>query len=402
MQLALLSYLIRDKNETYYFRRSIPIHLRPFIAGKFHAKANWKQSLKTKEPKKAKFEYVAILAECTADFDRAEMREALRNRTALTQDDIRSIADWYRDSHLAEDDDFRIREYRNDEAFHEEVKQQAASDGIRMLSRWPKHTNPDALSDRQISKKRNTSAIVQHATRKAMANGDTSWIVGEVEEALNQFGVKLDRDSPSFRSLSLAFLEASSEACAMLTRRYQGEIVRTPQSIATPQGDGRLPLESGKVIGDELTMMQAFDHWKRVCNPKPRSAEEFKRAAKLFVELKGDVPVASLILADGVAFREGLSRLPVMKYRRGPLHNADMKTLIAWAEANPEAKRLAAASTNKSVGALATICKLMRDEGKINTPVWENPFKVKKIKGRAESRVEYSPDDLRAIFNSAE
>jgi hypothetical protein len=141
MQLALLSYLIRDKNGTYYFRRSIPIHLRSFIAGRFHAKANWKQSLNTKDPKKAKSAYAAILAECTADFDRAEMRESLRNRTALTQDDIRSIADWYRDSHLVEDDDFRIHEYRNDEAFHEEVKQQAASDGIKMLSRWPKHTN---------------------------------------------------------------------------------------------------------------------------------------------------------------------------------------------------------------------------------------------------------------------
>jgi hypothetical protein len=400
MQLALLSYLIRDKNGTYYFRRSIPIHLRPFIAGKFHAKANWKQSLNTKVPKKAKSAYAAILAECTNDFERAELRESLRNRTALTQDDIRSLADWYRDSHLVDDDDFRVHEYKNDEAFHQEVKQQAENDGIAMLSRWPKHTNPDALSDRQISKKQRTSAIVQHATRLAMANGDTSWIASEVEEALDQFGVKLDRDSPSFRSLSLAFLEASSEASAMLTRRYEGEIVRTPQSIATPKGDGRLPLESGKAIGDELTMMQAFEHWKGVCNPKPRSAEEFKRAVKLFVELKGDVPVASLVLADGVAFREGLSRLPVMKHRRGPLHIADMKTLLAWADAHPEAKLLAAASTNKSVGALATICKLMRDEGKINTPVWENPFKVKKIKGRAESRVEYSPDDLRAIFNS--
>jgi hypothetical protein len=298
MQLALLSYLIRDKNGTYYFRRSIPIHLRSFVTGRFHAKANWKQSLNTKEPKKAKSAYAAILAECTADFERAELCESLRNRTALTQDDVRSLADWYRDSHLAEDDDFRICEYRNDEAFHEEVKQQAASDGIAMLSRWPKHTNPDALSDRQISKKQRTSAIVQHATRLAMANGDTSWIVGEVEEALDQFGVKLDRDSPSFRALSLAFLEASSEASAMLTRRYQGEIVRTPQSIATPKGDGRLPLESGKaVVSGELTMMQAFEHWKRVCNPKPRSAEEFKRAVKLFVELNGDLPVASLVLA---------------------------------------------------------------------------------------------------------
>jgi integrase len=401
MQLALLSYLIRDKNGTYYFRRSIPIHLRPFIAGRFNAKANWKQSLETKDPKQAKTSYVEVLAECTYDFNKAETLEARCNRTELTKDDIRSIAEWYRDTHLVDDDDFRTLEYRNDEAFHEEVKQQAASDGIKMLSRWPKHANANALSDRQISKKQRTFAIVEHATRTAMANGDTSWIAGEVEEALDQFGVKLDRESPSFRSLSLAFLEASNEASAMLTRRYKGEIVRTPPSIATPKGDGRLPLESGKATGDgELTMMQAFEHWKRVSNPKPRSAEEFKRAAKLFVELKGDVSVASLVLADGVAFREGLSRLPVMKHRRGPLHNADMKALIAWAEVNPEAKRLAAASTNKSVGALATICKLMRDEGKITTPVWENPFKVKKIKGRAESRVEYSPDDLGAIFNS--
>jgi integrase len=400
MQLALLSYLIRDKNGTYYFRRSIPIDLRPFIAGRFRAKANWKLSLKTKDIKQAKRLVPAIQEECNTAFDKAEAIHALRNRTALTQDDIRSIAEWWRDTHLVEDDAFRLEGYRNDEEFCEAVKQQAANDGIALLSRWPKHTNPDALSDRQVSKKQRTAAINQHAARDALGRGDTSWIVGEVDEALEQFGVKLDRNSPSFRALALAMLEASSEASAMLTRRYQGEIVRTPEYIPTPNGDGRLPLERSKAAGDELTMMQAFEHWKRVCNPKPRSAEEFKRAAKLFVELKGDVPVASLIQADGVAFREGLSRMPVMKHRKGPLHNADMKTLNAWAEAHPEARLLAAASTNKSVQALATICKLMRDEGKINKPVWENPFKVKKIKGRAESRVEYSPDDLRAIFSS--
>ncbi|GJE19341.1 DUF6538 domain-containing protein [Methylobacterium marchantiae] len=70
--MALMSYLLRDRLGTYYFRRVIPADLRPFMPAPWTGEANWKLSLKTKSPATAKQAASRFLRDCMADFEAAE------------------------------------------------------------------------------------------------------------------------------------------------------------------------------------------------------------------------------------------------------------------------------------------------------------------------------------------
>ena len=63
--MALMTYLLKDRHGTYYFRRVIPPDLRPFMPPRWQHKANFKQSLRTKKPSVAKIEASKVLRECT-------------------------------------------------------------------------------------------------------------------------------------------------------------------------------------------------------------------------------------------------------------------------------------------------------------------------------------------------
>ena len=77
--MALMSYLIRDQHGTYYFRRTIPRALRPFMPEPWTGKTAWKVSLATKNPADAKRRCTARLKACQRDLDLAEMRRGLRS-----------------------------------------------------------------------------------------------------------------------------------------------------------------------------------------------------------------------------------------------------------------------------------------------------------------------------------
>ena len=63
-----MTYLLKDRHGTYYFRRVVPPHLRPFMPPPWRGKANFKRSLGTKKPTTAKIEASKALRECTVAF----------------------------------------------------------------------------------------------------------------------------------------------------------------------------------------------------------------------------------------------------------------------------------------------------------------------------------------------
>ena len=66
-----MTYLLKDRHGTYYFRRVIPPELRSFMPLPWRGKANFKQSLWTKTPSVAKIEASKALRECTVAFQTA-------------------------------------------------------------------------------------------------------------------------------------------------------------------------------------------------------------------------------------------------------------------------------------------------------------------------------------------
>ncbi len=149
-----------------------------------------------------------------------------------------------------------------------------------------------------------------------------------------------------------------------------------------------------------LTLTEALALWKRLQRPRKRSGDEFERPVNLFVELKGDMPVAAIRRSDAVDFRDALQTMPHSKHRKGTLKDAPMPKLIAWAEGHPQAQRLAPGTVNKNLTGLQAICATARDDGKIEAEVWENPFKIRRVAGKPEQRLGYDPDDLERIFVS--
>jgi hypothetical protein len=70
--MALMTYLLKDRNGTCYFRRVIPLALRPFMQAPWTGLANFKRSLGTKRPVIAKVEASKALRDCTIAFQNAE------------------------------------------------------------------------------------------------------------------------------------------------------------------------------------------------------------------------------------------------------------------------------------------------------------------------------------------
>ena len=67
-----MTYLVRDKNGTYYFRKVIPPKLRQHMPAPWTGKANFKRSLETKNPRGAKIKASRVFSDCTTAFQIAE------------------------------------------------------------------------------------------------------------------------------------------------------------------------------------------------------------------------------------------------------------------------------------------------------------------------------------------
>jgi hypothetical protein len=89
--MALMTYLLRDRHGTYYFRRVIPAALRPFMTSPWTGKTNFKRSLRTKKPAIAKTQASNALRDCTVAFqnaERAKRGESVADRLAHAPNSI--------------------------------------------------------------------------------------------------------------------------------------------------------------------------------------------------------------------------------------------------------------------------------------------------------------------------
>jgi hypothetical protein len=79
--MALMTYLLKDRHGSYYFRRVVPPDLRAFTPPPWQGKANFERSLGTKTPSAAKIQASKALRECTVAF-----QTALRAKNGISAD----------------------------------------------------------------------------------------------------------------------------------------------------------------------------------------------------------------------------------------------------------------------------------------------------------------------------
>ena len=260
--MALMTYLLKDRHGTYYFRRVIPPDLRAFMPEHWRGKANFKRSLGTKEPSAAKIEASKALRECTVAF-----QTALRAKGGLTADPI-----------AAEVHPITIEDIESDVIAEvlaaDDAEREDGDDRRRLQTTDERAEWPDLVSisfDRKGMEEDHAYAYGNRLSqlndeyRQAYARRDTSIIDAELRHYLRKRGLQIDAGSDLYRQAGLAMLRGNVRAHEMLLERQSGKLVSAPQ----PRVDK----------GPRLS--EAFASWKGEARSKGRDSRHLGRSSKL-------------------------------------------------------------------------------------------------------------------------
>lgn len=388
--MALMSYLIRDRHCTYYFRRPIPLALRPFMPGPWTGKTAWVKSLRTKVPAVAKKAGANALRDCLADFEAAERAQrgelpvaraqrfgAMPAAEEITSDFLATL--------LASDEAERLDgDSRRHLQTAAERAQWAALEkvphGRRGMGRDHAHVYGIELEE-------------LHAEyREALSRSDPSIVDAECRAYLRAKNTPIDPESEAFHEAGLAILRAHVQAYGKKLERHRGEVVPTPISAAAGKGP---------------KLSEAYESWKAGSGtrgskkPAPKTLLEADHAVRRLTEWHGDIRLGALTREMATDFRDALARMPTRlpeHLRALPLRELLKRDLKAYQPAH-------ASTINKSLNILAAIVSHAEAAGKLDTvPAFRNPFgKNTKlvVDDRAKvPRLPFTKADLTAIFST--
>ncbi|HWM46180.1 MAG TPA: site-specific integrase [Xanthobacteraceae bacterium] len=382
--------LSKNEHGVYHVRKKVPKKLEaavPRVLGLDRERVSWlKRTLNTKDLREANIRAKPILIEFDHIIAKAEALVAdVPVRASLDRREIERIAAYHFASMLAEDEEVR-REGTGSEPVYAAVGDQLAAQGLGVPA--PSRT-AFGLSDREMTQIAETVATTLPAAEAALARGDLSFVVDEIDELLVLFRVNLDRNSVSYRELGLAVLRENVRALRAIADRHAGEPVETPK---VPE-----PEDASAPTGESLRA--AYEGWKKAKRAAPGTITEFGRAIDLFIQLHGDLPVAQITRRHVREFREGLQFMP--SRRSGRLRNARFPELIEWGRNHSAAPKIALGTVNKLLGACQTIAVWARDNGLIPDEVpWADPFANMRLEEPPSDREPWEPAELRKLFAS--
>jgi hypothetical protein len=374
--------VIKDRHGTYYARKMVPSALQEAVAralGNDKARQVWlKRSLGTKDLETANKRAKAVLIEFDRTLERAEALAAPRPlRTSLSPVEIKRMAEYHYARKLASHDEYLRVGPENERAMRE----------LDPDVDWDGPIPEFGLSQGQIADANVTIKEVLQEAEAALAQGNIRHIEFQIAQVLAAFQINLSHKSSAYRELGLALLRAEVRALRAIQQRQAGEPVETPP---LPAMDLTQP-DSGE------TLRAAFEGWKRDRERSPRTLIDYDRATKLFTELHGDIPVASIRRVQAKGFREALKNVPLK--RTGKLLKAPLPELAQWGHEHPEAQKISAATINKLLGGVQTICRWARKEHLLPDD-WADPFADMRLDEGDSERAPFEADELRTIFST--
>lgn len=189
-----------------------------------------------------------------------------------------------------------------------------------------------------------------------------------IEPAARQFvtllGLELDVDDMAWRRLCLKLMEASLQAARIRIKRLDGEPVSTRSVMATAPK----PMASPSPAAKGATLEDVRLRWVAVGDRRPRTVDEMASLVRRFDGFSGNKPLGALTREDGMAWRDA------------------MRT-----------QGSSPGTIKKNLGLITSLLNFAVDEGLLEA----NPFtriKVPQAKDGSVERLEYSPDDLKKIF----
>lgn len=387
--MALMTYLLRDRHGTYYFRRVIPPELRPFMPAPWLGKANWKRSLKTKLPADAKVRASRMLAECTADFQAGERRR--RGEPVSTRDAVILDASMLTE---IETDTFR-------ELLARDAEERSEGDDRRHLQTpqereaWPDLV-PVSFGRKGMAEDHHVAygdgvELLSADYRKALSRSDPAIVASELRATLRRRGLTAPLTPAEEHEAGLAVLRGHVRAYAAMLDRQRGEIVETPKPDA----------ERGPRLSEAFAAWKEGGSAKGTKRPGDNTVREAQHAVRRFREWHGDIRLADITREKAREFRDALARVPTRLKRH--LLKLPLRELLAHSEAiGPPAF---AGTINKSLQLLsAIVTHAIRDGRMDRVAAFSNPFdkgmKLSVDAREVESREVFEAGDLRAIFGT--
>ncbi|WP_407193471.1 tyrosine-type recombinase/integrase [Bradyrhizobium sp. STM 3566] len=352
-----------------------------------------KRSLGTKDLREANIRAKPVLAE----FDRiiaratARLKESgapLAKRTSLSETEVTRMAEYLYADTLTRDAQFRAtgREQRKRE-YEEAVGLQGHLDPPRIPhDEWPAYG-----LHRQVYEDNKEAALdTLRLLRQCAAIGDISAVQDHVLEVMWAFNVDVDPHSAAYIKLGNACLHSYIRALEDISRRDEGQTVATPlRSLPSVRADA----EGGE------TLKQALEGWKKHRVRPKRTVDEFGRSVQMFVELHGNMAVAAIKKKHALEYRKALQDVP--RHRTGDLVRATLPAQAAWGREHPEAPRITAATINKQLGGVQSICIWASDNGLLPEDVqWTDPFSKLRLPEERSERTSFEIAELQKLFNT--
>jgi integrase len=371
--------LIKNSHGVYHVRKKVPEALQEATArilGNGKARQTWlKRSLGTKDLARANTLAKPVLIEFDRTLERARgLLKEHPKRNHLSRAEIARIGEYLYTSTLA-----------NDEAARREGRQFLRKTGLN---------SPDApeygLTDEELERMRRGADEELPGLRNALARGNVGYVEGEMEELLEIFQIRLDRDGSAYRALGMEILRQSVRAFEALQRRYEGEWIETPPPVPDPAGSPA-PTESGR-------LSTAFRGWQRERERPSNTIAEAERAVRLFTELHGDMPISAIRRSHAHQFKDALQYVP--RHRSGKLASMTLPALAEWGREHPNAVKITATTVNKQLGAVQAVCRWAHDKaGMVPDEIaWADPFARQRLAAEDPTRDTFTSEELKVIF----
>jgi hypothetical protein len=397
--VRILMGVVKDRHGTYCARKAVPekpVGLQAAVARELNngkaVQKNLKRSLGTKDLREANIRAKPVLAEFDRIIARAKAHlEATTvptaKRTSLNDTEIKRMAEYVYAEALASDERARFSgrdEMKRMEA--EIIRLEGSADPPRIpWEQWPLRGVPREIYEE------NRDALLEDLRmfREAAAMGDTSIVQDHVMLALATFNIELDERTQAYNKLSTACLHSYMRALEAIEKRDVGINVETPA-----------PMALSPALGEGKTLQEAFEGWKRHRARPKHTVNEFSRSVDMFVQLHGNMRVAAIRKKHAIEYRKALQDVP--RVRKGDLLRATLPQQAAWGLEHPDEPRITAATINKQLGAVQSICIWANDNGYVPDDVpWSDPFSMMRLPVERSERTSFEIAELQLLFNTA-
>jgi integrase len=392
--------VIKDRHGTYCARKTVPEKpegLQAAVARELNngkvAQKHLKKSLGTKDLREANIRAKPVLAEFDRIIAKAKARLAeaaapIAKRTTLNDTEIKRMAEWVYATALAWDERGRFTGREEEKRRYAELER---LEGPMPPPRFPHDDLPQFGVPREVYEE-NAAELLETLTvmREAAAMGDISAVRDHVQEAMWAFDVELDEHSAAYLRLGTACLHSYLRALEDIRKRDEGITVETP-AVALPS--------AAAITADGGTLQDALEGWKKHRTRPKRTLDEFGRSVEMFIQLHGNMPVAAIKKGHALEFRKALQDVP--RHRTGELLRATLPAQTAWGREHPEAPRITAATINKQLGGVQSICIWANENGLVPDDIqWTDPFSKLRLPEERSERTSFEIAELQQLFNA--